>query len=164
MFDPSISLTEGMTNNRPLYIKSDQDGFLFDPDVCKLEVDAVHCFAVVRRVISFYLRIMPDLKRWQWNTGEVLNVYPYGSKENGYASYTRDTKSLRFGLSAVRGKDEVKRLCQSFDIVAHEAGHAILDAIREDLNTRENIEAKAFGETFADITVGNCVPCCSYST
>lgn len=41
--------------------------------------------------------------------------------------------------------------CESTDVVAHELGHAILDALRPDLWSVQSVEIQAFHEAFGDI-------------
>ena len=71
---------------------------------------------------------------WQWNTGgntTPLSVYPHaGVTQNAY--YSRSQKALRFFYFDTNAPPPSHTVftCRSFDIVAHETGHAILDGLK----------------------------------
>ncbi|MBI5102714.1 MAG: hypothetical protein HZB33_12900 [Nitrospirae bacterium] len=102
--------------------------------------DAVHTFAVVRQTLTMCQRAgasgsaaaqMP----WQWNSATVpdpLNVFAHGLPDVMNAFYSRGEKALKFGDFIRPGSSPAERIytCRSFDIVAHETGHAILDGLK----------------------------------
>lgn len=97
------------------------------------EFDYVHTFSVVRQTLTMYERACGGLKLpWQWNgTGnmEPLSVFPRaGVTANAY--YSRSQKALRFFYFTPPGATGHMYTCRSLDIVAHETGHAILDALK----------------------------------
>ena len=133
--------------------------FLFDPKENPKEFDAVHTFTVVRQVVTMYTRALrrTSLSRdfdWQWGSSSPLQVYPRGGLEaNAY--YSRKEKCLRF-FYFHPNNDESSPLvytCRSFDIVAHETGHAVLDALRPGYLSR-NMHPQTGGlhESFGDLT------------
>jgi len=121
--------------------------------------DAVHTFAVVRETLSMFQRVLhPAPIPWQWNSASnaiPLNVMPYGLPDIPNAFYSRNTKSLRFGHFEKPNSNPPQRMytCRSLDIVAHETGHAILDGIKPNWITSDNLpQTGALHESFADLT------------
>jgi hypothetical protein len=132
--------------------------FLIDPASDEKSFDAVHTYTIVRQVLTMYQRVLDKKLQWQWNSNTNQNpieVYPQaGRTANAY--YSRDEKVLKFFFfkpnSQPAGSPDVFT-CRSLDIVAHETGHAILDALKPNwiLN---NTPAQTGGlhESFGDIT------------
>lgn len=83
----------------------------------------------------------------QWKGGVTLEIQ-IDDKEDLNAYY--DRKSLSFFHGKVKGR--AVHTADSPDIVAHEFGHALLDALRPDLWDAALDEVAAFHESFADIT------------
>jgi len=100
--------------------------------------DAVHTYTVVRQTLTMYQRALatggtPAPLPWQWNTGgnaDPLHVFPHGLPDTMNAFYRRSDKALRFGDFIPSGATARIFTCRSFDIVAHETGHAILDGLK----------------------------------
>jgi hypothetical protein len=93
-----------------------------------------------------YIQNYADIKKWAATYG--LRVYPRAGEDlNAYY----DRSSLKFFYARVRGTPEVIFTVNSSDIVAHELGHAVLDAIRPDFWSVQSMEIEAFHESFADI-------------
>ncbi|MFZ4765683.1 MAG: hypothetical protein ACOYMN_12080 [Roseimicrobium sp.] len=83
----------------------------------------------------------------QWHNGATLDVVLDGGEDlNAYY----DRKSLSFFHGTVKGRTIYT--ADSPDIVAHEFGHAVLDAVRPDLWDAALDEVAAFHESFGDIT------------
>ncbi len=83
----------------------------------------------------------------QWQSGPTLDIQlDAGQDLNAYY----DRKSLAFHRGQVKGKDIYT--ADSPDVVAHELGHAVLDALRPDLWDAALDEVAAFHESFADLT------------
>jgi len=103
------------------------------------------CREALLRAVAMWEKIAGPLKRWQHGAklrvdadiGEELNAY-YDRESVGYA-HQRSTKT---------GK--LRRFAASVDVVAHEAGHAFLDAIRPELWDSNLPEPNAFHEAFGD--------------
>lgn len=86
-----------------------------------------------------------------WQAGKVLHVIPNeGEDLNAY--YTRKFGSepmrISFFHQSVGSKDFFSGA--STDVVAHEAGHAFLDAIRPDFWSSSRFEVNAYHEAFGD--------------
>lgn len=106
---------------------------IIDPVADPQGFDAVHTFAVVRQALTMYERFQaPAAVPWQWNTGgntDPLAVYPRaGVTQNAF--YSRNQKALKFFYFDSGSPPATVFTCRSFDIVAHEAGHAILDGLK----------------------------------
>ena len=144
----------GMPETRP----NGSRDFVFDPRENPKEFDAVHTFTVVRQVLTMYTRalrrteVANDLT-WQWGDEQAIEVYPRGGMDaNAY--YSRRERSLRF-FYFHPNKDENAPLvytCRSFDIVAHETGHAILDALRPGYWSSAHPQTGGLHESFGDLT------------
>lgn len=107
--------------------------------------------AALRRTADFWTTIVPSGTSWQ--IGKVLPVQ-LDSGEDLNAFYTRgeggDSPGLHFFHDSVSGR--VFYSGESPDVVCHEMGHGVLDAIRPQLFDAQTIEAPAFHESFADMS------------
>jgi hypothetical protein len=100
--------------------------------------DSVQAFAVARLTLTMVQRVLalnglPNALPWQWNTAnniEPLQVHAHGLPDVMNAFYSRSAKSLKFGDFVAPGTTTRIFTCRSLDIVAHETGHAILDALK----------------------------------
>lgn len=99
----------------------------------------------LRRAREMWKPHLPD--NLQWAGGEPLEVDLKGEEE---MSATFDRKCLSYWQGTVKGRQI--HLADSPDVVAHEFGHAVLDALRPDLWDAALDEVAAFHEAFADIT------------
>ena len=113
--------------------------FVTQPDTPQF--DAVHTFAVVRQTLTMYQRALLAAGLalplpWQWNSGmdsTPLRIYPHGLSDVMNAFYSRAQGCLKFGHFIPDGSNEpAERVytCRSFDIVAHETAHAVLDGLK----------------------------------
>jgi hypothetical protein len=128
--------------------------------------DAVHTFAVVRQTLTMYQRALGgSTLLWQWNSAtntDPLKVFPYGLPDVMNAFYNRSGRELRFGdfnepLSPPTPgaiPPPVPRVftCRSFDIVAHETGHAILDGLKPQWISSFLPQTGGLHESFGDLT------------
>lgn len=119
--------------------------------------DAVHTFAVVRQTLTMYQRALNGAPLpWQWNSPnntEPLNVFPRaGITMNAF--YSRTQKALKFFFFDKPGTPGIKVFtCRSFDIVAHETGHAILDGLKPGwISIGNPPQSGALHESFGDLT------------
>lgn len=125
----------------------------------RLHFDAVHSFAVCRQVLTMYERAFNRLdilraedknskglfafkKKWK----KPLDLYVRAKEGTLSAQYTSGVQTIFFGY-----KDDVFT-CRSFDVIAHETGHAVLDAIRSGYKTKRNLDTLAIEEAFCDLT------------
>lgn len=85
-----------------------------------------------------------------------LRIYPHALREaNAY--YSPAKKALLFGYFSSRGEGPGQSpggtvfTCSSYDIVAHETTHALLDGLHPSFNEPTNIDVHALHEGFSDI-------------
>jgi len=119
--------------------------------------DAVHTFAVVNQALTKCQRSLGSTIRWQWNSSsnvEPIDVFPRAG-ETMNAFYSRDEQSLKFFFFRQPGAPTSAPLvftCRSFDIVSHEAGHAVLDSLKPGwIEASSNLQTGALHEAFGDI-------------
>lgn len=117
--------------------------------------DTVHAFTVVRQTLTMYQRALGGAALpWQWNNTsntDPLKVYPRAG-ETANAYYSRGQRALKFFYFTPAGKPTVYT-CRSFDIVAHETGHAILDALKPNWLLAGNPpQTGGLHESFGDLT------------
>ena len=106
--------------------------FIIDPKENVEAFDGVHTFVLVRQVMTMYQRALWRIGKekplsWQWGPGKAIQVYPRAGN-NPYVYYSRQEQCLKFFYFKQNGKTIFTN--RSYDVVAHEAGHAILDALR----------------------------------
>lgn len=139
-------------------VSGDVDGdFLFEPSSVDA-FDATHTYTVVRLVLTMYQRLLGRKIGWQWNIGDdndPISVFPHGG-EGANAFYSRMARELRFfafvPLGSPAGSDLVFT-CRSLDIVGHEAGHGVLDALKPDWLLAFNPpQTGGLHESFGDLT------------
>eukprot|EP01065_Artemidia_motanka_P040818 TRINITY_DN5191_c0_g1_i2.p1 TRINITY_DN5191_c0_g1~~TRINITY_DN5191_c0_g1_i2.p1 ORF type:complete len:322 (+),score=67.65 TRINITY_DN5191_c0_g1_i2:285-1250(+) len=141
-------MSEGPRGSAPCLPRGD-----VDPLVCVVasgaadaEADVEHTYGVVRAVAEMHAAaagIPLDSWLWQWGDGPLR--CDVRSEDHG-VRYIRASRQLQFGLHG----DEP--LCRSFSTVAHEAGHACLDALSPDLYGSGGAPA-VLHEAFADLTL-----------
>jgi hypothetical protein len=96
------------------------------------------------RGAAFWRKLLPSGITWQ--PGETLDLLAdEGEDFNAYY----DRRALNFFHGSAR--DRTVFSGESPDIVCHEQGHAILDALRPELFDAGTIEAAAFHESFGDM-------------
>ncbi|HYM49938.1 MAG TPA: hypothetical protein VET65_05120 [Candidatus Limnocylindrales bacterium] len=99
----------------------------------------------LRRAADFWAGIVPAGTRW-W-PGETLSV---GLDDGVDLNANYDRSGLHFFHERV-GDDTVYS-GESPDVVCHELGHAVLDAVKPDLFHTASLEVAAFHEAFGDIS------------
>ena len=125
------------------------------------QFDAVHTFAVVRQTLTMYQRALSSSGAemplpWQWNSSidtAPLQIFPYGLPNVMNAFYSRSQNCLKFGDFVPSGQSERVFTCRSFDIVAHETGHAVLDGLKPRWLEADNPpQTGGLHESFGDLT------------
>lgn len=101
----------------------------------------------IARGINFWGALLPA--GTTWSTSNPMRVILLDPVEDLNARYFR-IDGLHFYKSTVAGKEI--RSGDSPDIVCHELGHAVLDALRPQLFNAGDAEASAFHEAFGDIS------------
>lgn len=110
----------------------------------------LNAWAVVQRVLEFYEEPSALGRPVPWGfDGNRLIVVPHaGYGENAF--YDRQSKSLQ--LYYYGDVQDPCYTCLSHDIIAHEAGHAILDGVRPMYLQFSSLQTLAFHEYIADLT------------
>lgn len=103
------------------------------------------CREALLRATAMWERIAGPLPRWQHGAKLRVDV-DIGEELNAYY----DRESLGFAHQRSSRNGRVRRFAASVDVVAHEAGHAFLDAIRPELWDSNLPEPNAFHEAFGD--------------
>jgi len=134
----------------PNPVQPDANGdFVVDPKRNELEFDAVHTFSVVRMVVNMFSRYNGREFKWQWGDGAIKVDPRAGLTPNAY--YSRSERALRFFYFKPQNSRNMVYTCRSFDIVAHEAGHAYLDALKPGWWGYQG-QTGALHESFGDLT------------
>jgi hypothetical protein len=95
---------------------------------------------------ALWSRLLPGAGTWV--RGVVLPVVPV--EDEGLNAYY-DRKALHFFRDVNAATGEVVQSGDSPDVVTHEQGHAVLDAVRPDLWDAPHFEVAAFHEGFGDV-------------
>ena len=141
----------------PRVVANTDNDFIFYPEENPLEFDAVHTFTVVRQVLTMLRRALNRMNitqnfNWFWGP-EPIEVYPRaGLDANAY--YSRNERALRFFYFHPSGDESIPLIysCRSFDIVAHEVGHAALDSLKPQyLGNSWHPQTGGLHESFADL-------------
>jgi len=104
------------------------------------------------RGMQFWRAFLPQGTRWATPAGTLQAFLDFGVDLNAY--YRRGANRLEFYHSTIGGKTVYSG--ESPNIVCHELGHAVLDAIRPQLFNAASIEAAAFHESFGDMSAILC--------
>ena len=142
----------------PHVVANSNRDFIFYPEENPLEFDAVHTYTIVRQVLTMMRRALNRMQitqnfNWFWGP-EPIHVYPRaGLDANAY--YSRNEKALRFYYFHPSGNQSnpLVYTCRSFDIVAHEVGHAALDSLKPGwLSNSWHPQTGGLHESFGDLT------------
>lgn len=104
----------------------------------------------IARGIAFWSPLLPE--RTTWSSASPFPVYLVAAQALN-AIYRRQD-GLLFYSDTVKGIDIYT--CESADIVCHELGHAILDAVKPQLYDAASKEVAAFHEAFGDVSAILC--------
>lgn len=121
------------------------------------ELDYVHTYAVVRLTLTFYQRILKEKLVFPWNKDGGTTPVSVRIKDESLqaAIYSRGGKELKFGIHT-GAQGTVVHTWRSFDMVAHETGHLVLDSLKPTWHPKyANTSKKILGaihEAFGDCT------------
>lgn len=112
----------------------------------KEQIKSINCYVALGNSINYFQGISKK-KLEKWAAVKVLRVDPLAGRDlNAYYD--------RFNLKFFYGKGKDSRIIytvDSADIVTHELGHALLDAMRPDIWNLQSLEVWSFHESFSDI-------------
>jgi hypothetical protein len=100
------------------------------------------------RGMAFWGRILPAGTRWATATGRLQAHLDFTEDLNAF--YRPGASRLEFCHFTVGGRTIFSG--ESPNVVCHELGHAVLDAVRPQLFNATFVEAAAFHESFGDIS------------
>lgn len=143
--DPSTpDLVEKVNHPRIGFLRYNVDKLNLNPQN-KIEQQALNCHITIGNCIN-YIQSHSKTPIKKWSVSPNLQVIPQAGNElNAYY----DRFSLRFFYYKSQGK--IMYTADSSDVVSHELGHAILDAIRPDFWSVQSLEVWSFHEAFSDI-------------
>jgi len=104
-----------------------------------------NCAHAVERARKLWQPHLPENLKWPDAESVEINLHADPDLNAFY-----DRKSLTFHHARIKGR--AVHTADSPDVVAHETGHAMLDALRPDLWDAALDEVAAFHESFADLT------------
>jgi len=128
-----------------LYEDISDDEILSNPDF-----HAQNVYAIVSSTLARFEAALGRHVSWAFkDSAHQVKIAPHAFQDAN-AFYSRDDEALAFGYFRGRKAPWVFT-CLSFDIVAHEATHAVLDGIRPGFDRPSSPDQAAFHEAFADI-------------
>ena len=116
-------------------------------DPASIAGQAAICYVTLANALNYIVPRIPDGPK-RWAAVRELLVLPRAGKDFN-AFYNR--KYLKFFHDKNPETKKIVFTCEAADIVAHELGHAVLDAIRPDFWNVQGKEGWAFHESFGDI-------------
>ncbi|TCC54270.1 hypothetical protein E0H73_39670 [Kribbella pittospori] len=123
--------------------------FPYDGDPTSASTIAVNAFGIVFQTIRMFEgpEALGRQVSWAFGSDQLLIVPRAGEWENSY--YERATRSLQF-FFFLSAANKTIYLALSRDIVAHECGHALLDAVVPSLYDSSTPQSLAIHEAVAD--------------
>lgn len=180
--DPTVMSSVGeletpvyLNNLRPLLEDADikitrpvltsQDGnFIFNPETP--DFDAASVFAITRTTLNMYRtdlsvlsslyphnqRLSNTINYWKNGTyGKLLITPEAGIGKNAFYMRDDDKREMKFFTFTNTDATPI-HACRSSEIVAHEAGHSILDILKPQYYGSQRLETVAYHESFGDMT------------
>lgn len=136
---------------------------VFDPSGGRAEYDvprspadrsfqAVSVFATVHKALTMFESkdVLGRRIDWAFDGPQLLVVPRAGNWRNAY--YERESRSLQFFSFAGDDRRPVIHTSLSLDIVSHEVGHAILDAVAPSLYDSVTTQSLAIHEAVGDLS------------
>lgn len=127
-----------------------RNGSFPDYDVSDVRFHQLNAYAIAARATELVELELGRPLRWGFDGSRLLIVPHAGIMENAF--YSSESHSLQF-YSFMRGGRSRRpyHTALAHDIVAHEAGHAILDAVRPRYYEPFEPETSALHEAFGDL-------------
>ncbi len=123
-------------------------------DVEDPRFDATQAFVIADRSLKMAERYLGRELPWGFSEAlgrDQLLIHPHVGADVANAFYSSQSGSLNFYHFTDPVTNEVVRTGQSADVVAHEMGHAILDAMRNEYISSMSIHGGGFHEASGDI-------------
>ncbi|OJX10130.1 MAG: hypothetical protein BGO77_03180 [Caedibacter sp. 37-49] len=175
----TFDIPQGIVPSNYYYSKPYKEMMPLDRDGRPLKVvsvdqmpffDAVSVFGTVWHVFKMYeedIQYMDSTIRMKWQNRKTTRIYPHMTETQYYSIFPDGRYKDNFSNAFHTSHDNYHLLCffprsdmphkftsQSFDIVAHEAGHNVLSILKPELEQliKEDSEEGAFHEAFGDLT------------
>ena len=144
-----VSVGNGFPKARP-----DAEGHFRLDDPGDPRLDSANAFYIANQALSIAETYANSRISWAFEDtlGHPMLIRPHAGKDVANAYYNSESGSLNFFSYLDENTGERQRTGMSFDIVAHETGHAILDGLRPHLIKSMSVGGGGFHETFADMT------------
>lgn len=140
---PRITMEDA---NNPVTPNADGD-YIFAPGTAGFQ--QASSFAVTDKTLSTFERYLGHTQAWAFEG--PLKIHPH-LQEGFNAFYLRLDRSVNFFDGYDPVKKETIHGSESFDVVSHEVGHAILDGMKPGLmGWFGSFESKSFHEAFGDV-------------
>ncbi len=144
---------------RPRLLDPSNDGIEKDPYANEDDIDRLvgdphfhqqNAYAIVMATLYDFEAALGRHVPWAFEYGShQIKVAPHAFADAN-AFYSRRDEGLMFGYFPGAG-GEIVFTCLSYDIVAHETTHALLDGLRKQFDRASSADQAAFHEAFADI-------------
>ncbi len=126
------------------------DGTFPDYDIDDVRFHQLNVYAIAARATELVELELGRPLRWGFDGSRLLVVPHAGILENAY--YSSESHSLLFYSFLNARRDAAYHTALAHDIVAHETGHAILDAVRPRYYEPFEPETSALHEAIGDVT------------
>ncbi len=149
----------------PVRPTDENNNFLYTPKDNPVEFDAVNVVAIVDYILEMYRQALKRLgyRRkllWQWQAYThrlaPIRIHPRAldefGREKANAYYSRNKRALSFFYFRHHRSGKYVYTARCFDVVSHEAGHAILDALKPRYIYSGLPQTGALHESFGDLT------------
>jgi hypothetical protein len=137
-------------NQSYIQAKPGADGTFPDYAPSDLRFHQLNAYAIVVRAIELVEMELGHPIRWGFDASRLIVLPHAGYLANAF--YSEDTHSLQFYSFISPSLNEIYHTSLSHDIVAHETGHAILDAVRDRYTESLHPETAALHEAVGDLT------------
>ncbi|MGI9542852.1 MAG: hypothetical protein ACR2MX_06300 [Cyclobacteriaceae bacterium] len=116
-------------------------------DFFQKDLDLVHLYTVVRLALDMYQEILCQTLAWP----DKGRLYIYPNTRTGIGgSFSPEENAIHFYTMAINKKWVYS--CRYFDVVAHEAGHAILHALQPGWSKQTTKTTSVVSEACCDLT------------
>lgn len=111
-----------------------------------LQAQAAQCYVSINSSLNYILKkAYKPINKWA-ATPDLIVTPRAGNDLNAYY----DRKGLRFFFHTDKKTKETIYTSESNEVVSHELGHALLDAVRPEFWNYQSLEVHAFHEAFGD--------------
>lgn len=144
-------LRVSVPRNFPTAAPDAEGNFLFTPD--DPNFDSVNTFAVARQTLEIAQKYSDREIPWSFSSElgrDQMLIHPHAGKGTANAFYSSEAGSVNF-FSYVGEDRNIYRTGLQSDVIAHEVGHAVLDALRPSYIRSFSVPAGGYHESFGDM-------------